>query len=130
MTAQLKTDLGVRRASYGEWVEVPAAAGAVYAQIREHPTVLYEVVSLLYRPAEQHLQFNYGVLSPAYRVTPALVPDGLLVSPYLANVDDLARFMSGGMPRPVRAFQIMAGQAGLEYGGSYDVRFYSMTASS
>jgi hypothetical protein len=119
-----RLNLASRTVPLGQPIAVPSHDGPLYAELREHPTLVHALRSVLYKPAEEHVVFTLAdrSLSPYYRFIATDAPDGLLVSNWVSTVDDLTRLMHGGQPNPIIAFRV-DGQAS-QYGRLIDVTFY------
>lgn len=111
----------------GQDLAVPQLPGQrVYAAIDVRYSLLGQILSLLFQPAELHVSVVYdgGNRSPGLRFVPAVARDGVLVSNFNPEMAATVQLFEGGNPHPVTSFRISADRAA-DYVSDFTVIFFA-----
>ncbi|HKF77847.1 MAG TPA: hypothetical protein VKF59_17025 [Candidatus Dormibacteraeota bacterium] len=117
--------ISTEHAHLGQVVTVPTAGpGPVYAEVSVPYSLRGQLMNLAFQPGELHIAFTLGDgTAAAYRYTPQVGPDGLLVGSYIGGLADLRDYLEGGRSgRSIRSFQIVSDRPG-DYSGAVDITF-------
>ncbi len=83
----------------------------------------------IYKAADLQIQFTVGAGAPslteAYKLTPAIASDGLFVSGYIADQNDLAQVFKGVIDTPIRSLTITSTNPD-DYRGTVCASFYTV----
>jgi hypothetical protein len=109
------TELGKRTVRVGDVAELPLDT-ALWVTINLHPGALARLIHTIGRPTVVTLETvdDTGRVS-RWRVAPAQLPGGFLVSPEITNAGELATFIQSGTGRRVRNIRLLADGFGDEY---------------
>jgi hypothetical protein len=113
-------------AEFGQEVSIPTPNdGPLYATIRVATTTWGQVKALVYKPSRLFITFRYadGQVSQPFRFVPAVAEDGVPVSNFVSDAQDLASLFDNRGPPRILSFRL-SGNSRLEYGSRFQVTFF------
>jgi hypothetical protein len=124
-------DLGNEQAGMGQFIEVPQFDGAVFGRIYVNYSIYGMAMDLLYKPSNLYIQFRLtnGSYTQKYRFIPAQAVDGVFLSKYIQNNDDIASVFQGNTSGDIAAIAITA-DAPADYSKYVKAEFFGEKAKS
>jgi hypothetical protein len=111
-------EIAKRTVRMGEVVELPLD-DALWVTIDLHPGAIARLIHAIGRPTVVTLEtIDETGRASRWRVAPAQLPGGFLVSPEITNSGELAAFIQNGSGRRVRKIRLLADG----FGDAYDLR--------
>lgn len=94
----IEEDLGTVEVEPGQSVKIPEYdSGDLYARIELEYSTFGKIIKLIYKPAFSHVRFQFSNLtySNEFRFIPGVSKNGVFLSRYVGNADDLALVFAG-----------------------------------
>ena len=120
--------LGNMTSRIGDWIAVPPhGSQRLYGRVKIDYSLLGQFLTLLNRPPELHLVFQYagGQISPPYRFIPANAQDGLDLSGYAPNTAGVGHLGAGQFDQPIEAILIEADSPASAYVQDVQVTYFT-----
>ncbi|MBE0550326.1 MAG: hypothetical protein IH627_22230 [Rubrivivax sp.] len=119
--------IGTSTFMLGAAVPVPQAPAPVFAEISIRPTLFGKLMSVLYKPDRLQIELTLANgTSKAFGIVSGMVRSGIMVSPLVEDVNDLAGLYGGveNMPdKRVVSFSITSPHGTLQWNEAYEVTF-------
>ena len=101
-------NLNIVEAKPGEIVEVPKGHGYIFAYIDFNYSLLGKIIKSVYKPYPVAIQFvlKDGAISQKYRFLPNTAKDGVFISQYVINNQNLTDIFQGKLDNNIQGFII------------------------
>lgn len=118
--------------SFGEWVTLPAAPGAIFATITVKPTLAGDLANILFKPDQLRILLSLANGRKAvYRLVPGMARAGFIISPLVENTAEFALLYGDAAylsDKTVRAFAVEPASANsFLWRRDYTVSFTAVT---
>jgi len=126
----LEEDLGVIEVELGQPITIPTYdSGYVFARIELEYSTFGKLMKFIYKPAPAFIRFGFSDLtySNEFRFIPGVSKNGVFLSQYVNNIDDLANVFSGNITRDINKIIIDVDNP-LYYNNKLKVMFFGVPA--
>jgi len=126
--------LGTIKAKIGQIIQIPKYNnGFVFGYIELNYSLLGKIMRILYKPSTAYVQFRFKFKDTTYyskkfRFIPDVAKNGVLLSQYVGNINDLKRIFSGKVARDIDAI-VLSVDKPLHYKRDVRVRFIGVPAN-
>jgi hypothetical protein len=123
-----KKTIAVQTVQVDRQIVVPKyRQGPLFAKIDFEYSKRGNLLKLVYKPMFTHIRFQFddSSYSPYFRFVPSVAKDGILVSDYVENIDDLAKVFQGRHTRRITAIEILV-HTYWQYQRQMKVTFFGM----
>jgi len=127
----IEDDLGTVKVEIGQPINVPEYdSGYMFANIDLEYSTFGKFMKIIYKPALANIRFKFfdSTYSNEFRFIPRVPNNGVFISQYVGNIDDLASVFSGNITRDI-ALIIIDVDNPLYYKKYMEVKFVGVPAN-